>query len=88
MAAIAFQVEVVLPEMGLVIARQLSPAKFRVINETRLGGCLVAQMALPPALVPETKKREDLHAFRCRDVPETQRFRAGQVVELSEYREL
>lgn len=88
MAALSFQVEVVQPELGLLIVRQLDAARrFRVVAETRLDGCPVVAMNLPPAKDVDTAMRDDLHAFRLRRREDATRFKAGDVVELSDWRE-
>ena len=87
MAAIAFQVEIVQPQLGLVIVRQLDARRFRVVAQTRLNGCPVLAMTLPPTKDVDMLVRDDVHAFRLRNREDAQRFKVGERVELSDWRE-
>ncbi len=86
MAAIPFQIELVQPERGLVIARRLEAIEFQVATETTLAGCPVTAMSLPPARGPDGQPRTDLFAFRLRKSTDGESLQVGAVVELAHYR--
>lgn len=85
MAAIAFQIEVVEPESGLVLARQLEPRAFRIRPDTRFGGCALSGMTLPRLMGEDGAPRLDVYAFRLARREESARFRPGEIAELSDW---
>ena len=92
MAAIPFQIEFVLAERGLVIARQLEAAgspPFALVEGTRLGGCVLEpkHLDIPRAHNPDGTPRRDIFAFKLRRSEDAARFKPGDRVELSDWRE-
>lgn len=87
MATIPFQIEVVLAAQGFVIARRLAPQLFELTGASRLKGCPIAPMELPRAKAADGAARDDLFAFRLKARADGARFKPGDVVELSDWRE-
>lgn len=90
MAALPFQVELVMALRGLVIARALEPAtKFALVDASRLNGCPLSprRLELPKPKSADGSPRDDVHAFLLKDPEDAERFKPGERVELSEWRE-
>ena len=87
MAAIAFQVEVVESVRGLVLARQLEARKFRLGPAATLGGAAVKAMTIPPSTDPDTAMRDDLFMFQLQRPEDAKRMKAGEIVQLADWRE-
>ena len=86
MAAIPFQIEIVEPVRGFVIARQLEPTRFRLAPGSALGGCPVSAMTQPPSRNPDTALRDDLFVFQMRRPGDAGQLKVGAIVELTEWR--
>ncbi|MGC4117326.1 MAG: hypothetical protein QM765_22745 [Myxococcales bacterium] len=89
MAALQFQVELVMAPRGLVIARALQPTSFSLIDASRLAGCPLSARRpdLPKPKNPDGSPRTDVHAFLLEDPSDAQHFKPGERVELTEWRE-
>ncbi|MBI5545068.1 MAG: hypothetical protein HY901_14345 [Deltaproteobacteria bacterium] len=87
MAALPFQVEFVFAERGFLIARALERSDFHLSEEAALAGSPVVAMEMPRAKAPDGAVRKDLFAFRLKRREDAARFKAGEVVELSGWRE-
>jgi hypothetical protein len=88
-AALLFQVELVMAPRGLVIARALEPAQFTLVDASRLAGCPLSprRPEIPKAKNPDGSLRTDVHAFLLKDPAHAERFKPGDRVELSDWRE-
>ncbi len=89
MAAIPFQIEFVMPDRGFVLARQLEPGPFRVVEGSTLGGCALDPKALdiPRAHNADGSPRLDIFAFLLERREDALRFKVGDRVELAGWRE-
>lgn len=87
MPALPFQIEVVLPERSLVIARRLEPIPFLVEDgTTTLGGREVSLVVLPRARAADGSLRTDVFGFRLLFPEDAAQLRPGDVVELAGWR--
>ena len=89
MAALPFQIEFVMAERGYVLARALEGRNFRLVEGTKLGGYPVEprHLDVPRAKNPDGTPRTDLFAFLLKDRAQAARLKAGDQVELSDWRE-
>ena len=89
MPAIPFQVEFVAAERGYLIARQLAPRPFRLVEGSQLDGCPLEprHLEVPRASNPDGTPRTDLFAFLLRRREQAARFKPGDRVELTGWRE-
>ena len=88
MAALPFQIEFVMTERGYVLARALEPTGFKLVDGTRLGGCLLdpRQLDIPRARNPDGSPRTDIFAFVLEERVHAARFKVGDRVELTDWR--
>jgi len=86
MAALPFQIEVVVAERSLVIARQLELVPFVVAEGATLAGLPVGAMELPRARGAGGSVRTDLFGFRLLRPDDSRRLKPGDVVELAGWR--
>jgi hypothetical protein len=89
MAAIPFQIELVMAPRGYVLARALEERSFELVEGTRLGGFPVEPRYLdvPRAMSPDGTPRLDIYAFLLKHREHAARFKPGDRVELTEWRE-
>ena len=89
MAALSFQVELVMAPRGLVIARALEPTRFTLVEDSRLAGCPLStrRPGIPKAKAADGSQRNDVHAFLLKDPSHASRFKPGDRVELSDWSE-
>ena len=90
MAALTFQIEFVMPERGYVLARALEASiAFRLIDGSKLGGYPVEPryLDIPRAKNSDGTQRTDLFAFLLKEREHAARLRAGDLVELTDWRD-
>ncbi len=75
-----FRIEFVLPSRGLVFARALDSADFRLTGASALGGCRVKHFDLPRKLKADGTPDLELFAFFLHEPEDVAKLHVGDTV--------